>query len=117
MFKKNEKNEKISPSTPQENNEMAPMIIKWYIYLQSKSSKAYEAMHETGFLSLPSRRTLYDYTHSMPLKMGFQIEYVDHLISEARARKMYDKDLSSYEGLLRDEMKIKEDLVYDKTTG
>jgi hypothetical protein len=40
-----------------------PTIIKWCIFLKSKSSKAYKTMRDSGFIHLPSERTLYDYSH------------------------------------------------------
>ena len=40
-----------------------PTIIKWCLFLKSKSSKAYKVMRDSGFLNLPSERTLYDYSH------------------------------------------------------
>ena len=40
-----------------------PTIVKWAIYLRSKSTKAYKTLRDSGFIHLPSERTLYDYTH------------------------------------------------------
>jgi hypothetical protein len=40
-----------------------PTIVKWCLYIQSKSPKGYKSLKESGFLSLPSERTLYDYSH------------------------------------------------------
>ena len=40
-----------------------PTIIKWCIYLRRKSPKGYKSLKESGFLSLHSQRTLYDYSH------------------------------------------------------
>ena len=40
-----------------------PTVIKWALYIQSKSAKAYDTLRESGFVNLPSRRTLYDYSH------------------------------------------------------
>ena len=39
------------------------MIIKWCIFLKSKSSSTYDALRKSGFVTLPSDRTLFDYTH------------------------------------------------------
>jgi hypothetical protein len=40
-----------------------PTVIKWCIYLRSKSPKGYKTIKDGGFLSLPSERTLFDYSH------------------------------------------------------
>lgn len=40
-----------------------PTIIKWCLYLQSKSPKCFKTLRESGFIKLPSERTLYDYSH------------------------------------------------------
>ena len=40
-----------------------PMIIKWCLYVKSKSPKAYKTLKESQFMNLPSERTLYDYSH------------------------------------------------------
>jgi hypothetical protein len=42
-----------------------PSIIRWCLFLRSKSAKAYDGMR--AYLPLPSNRTLFDYTH-----------YIDH---------------------------------------
>ena len=40
-----------------------PMMIKWCIYLHHQSSKAYEALRDSGCIQLPSSRTVRDYTN------------------------------------------------------
>lgn len=40
-----------------------PMIIKWCLYIRSKSAEAYNYVRDTGFIKLPSARTLFDYSH------------------------------------------------------
>ena len=37
-------------------------MVKWYLYLRHKSSKAYEILRDSGCVSLPSQHTLHDYT-------------------------------------------------------
>ena len=46
-----------------------PLFIRWCLNLSRVSPKAYEIMRESG-ISLPTRRTLSDYTHWM--SEGFQ---------------------------------------------
>ena len=40
-----------------------PMIIRFCISLAAKSASAYDELRNTGILTLPSRRTLRDYTN------------------------------------------------------
>ncbi len=92
-----------------------PLMVKWCLYLRHKSSGAYELLRDTGCISLPSQRTLRDYTHYVNAAVGFSDE-VD--IQLGRAAKIdsceqYQKCVV----ILMDEMYIKEELVYDKHTG
>jgi len=43
-----------------------PLVIKWSLYLRHLSGKAYELLRKTGYIKLPSQRTLHDYTHYIP---------------------------------------------------
>ena len=61
---------------------------------------------------LPSERTLRDYTHFIKGHAGFSAELNAQLIKEANI--CADKD--RYVVLIWDEMKIKDDLVFDKHT-
>ncbi|XP_033739584.1 uncharacterized protein LOC117326894 [Pecten maximus] len=96
-----------------------PMIIKWCLYLRHRSAKAYEAMRDGGFINLPSARTLFDYSHYTKSTIGYSTDVVKVLKEEASKRNMYSEDESwrGYVGVLFDELKIKEDLVYDKHSG
>ena len=47
------------------------------------SSKTYDIIRDSGFISLPSRRTLRDYTHWMKMRPGFNAEVINHLRKEA----------------------------------
>lgn len=52
-----------------------PLVIKWSLYLRHLSGKAYdEVLQKTGCIKLPSQRTLRDYTHYIPLTIGFSAE-------------------------------------------
>ena len=96
-----------------------PMIIRWCLYIRSKSEKAYEAMRESGFINLPSNRTLFDYSHFLTNQLGFQADVFRAAYSQAKSCGLYD-ETSPWKcnvGLLFDEIKIKEDLVYDKHSG
>ncbi|KAH3783283.1 hypothetical protein DPMN_161218 [Dreissena polymorpha] len=49
--------------------------------------------------------------------MGHQADVLGLLKEEAVKRHLYDTEWRNYVGLLFDEIKINEDLVYDKHTG
>ena len=87
-----------------------PALIKWCLHLKFKSSSAYHALRNTGVLTLPSERTLRDYTHWVEGEAGFQASVNRQLIEEANVREEKDK----YVALVFDEMKVREDLVFDK---
>ena len=89
-----------------------PFIIKWCIYLQYKSSSAYEALRSTGVIKLPSGRTLRDYKHFAPPVTGFSSEYDKQLLDLAKKSGV----LSKHVGIMIDEMYVK-GLVFDKHTG
>ena len=48
-----------------------PTMIKWCLNLKLLSSSAYSAMRTSGFLTLPSERTLRDYVHYFQSRPGF----------------------------------------------
>ena len=92
-----------------------PTMIRWCLYLKSKSAKAYEGVR--SYLSLPSTRTLYDYSHYMEHRLGVNPKVVEQLINSASKMGCYEKKHCGYVGILHDEIKIKSDLVYNKSTG
>ena len=87
-----------------------PTLIKWCLHLKYKSASAYHALRSTGCLTLPSERTLRDYTHWAKVDVGFSAEANERIIHEACIKEEKDK----YVVLVFDEMKIREDLVFDK---
>ncbi len=91
-----------------------PTMIKWCLNLKLLSSAAYHSMRTSGFMKLPSERTLRDYTHFFKSKSGFQVEVDQMLKKEAQLDSI--PDWKKYVVLLFDEMKVKESLVYDKHT-
>ena len=56
-----------------------PMMIRWCLYLRHHSGQAYEALRDSGVISLPSQRTLRDYTHCVQACSGFSAEVDEHL--------------------------------------
>ena len=61
------------------------------------------------------RRTLRDYVHFYQAKPGFQKETNDHLIAEAKVESL--SEVEKHVVLLVDEMKVREDIVFDKNSG
>ena len=89
-----------------------PTMVRWCLNLKLLSSAAYHSLRTSGFIKLPSERTLRDYTQFFKSKSGFQAEVDQMLKKEAQLDKLPDH--KKYVVLLFDEMKVKESLVYDK---
>lgn len=89
-----------------------PAMIKWCLSLKLLSSSTYHALRSSGVLVLPSERTLRDYTHWIEADSGFVDEVDDQLRTEVKIDTL--KEYQKHICLLFDEVKIREDLVYDK---
>jgi len=95
-----------------------PSIIRYCLSLVAKSSSAYEDLRYnektgTGVLILPSKRRLRDYKNYIRPERGFNSCIIKELI-----RKTADfSEAEKYVVMLFDEMKIQENLVWDKHTG
>ena len=96
------------------NMKWHPMIIKWCLFMKSKSSSTYDAVRKAGFIHLPSERTLQDYTNIFTRGTGFHNDIICHLGQEVNDLTMKHERIV---GILHDEMKIRSDLVYDKKSG
>lgn len=92
-----------------------PLMIKWYLYLHHQSSKAYEALRDSGVISLPSQQILRDYSNCVKAKPGFSYDVDLQLMKAGNVESC--PQWHKLVVLLLDEMYIKEDLVYDKHTG
>ena len=79
------------------------------------SSSAYHGARTAGFIKLPSERTLRDYTHYFKSQTGFQREVNEQVLKESKVDQLQEN--RKYCALFLDEMKVKENLVYDKYTG
>ena len=66
-----------------------PLFVRWCLNLSRVSPKAYEIMRESG-MSLPTRRTLNDYTHWVSAKPGFSCEVDEFLRMEAKVDELED---------------------------
>ncbi len=89
-----------------------PALIKWCLSLKMLSSSSYRALRSSGVLVLPSERTLRDYTHWMESGAGFSDSVDRALLKEAKIDSV--ADFQKHVCLVFDEVRIKEDLVYDK---
>ena len=93
-----------------------PTIIKWCLNLKLLSSSAYHAMKTSGFVKLPSERTLRDYTNYIKEKPGsFHPEVLKMLQEEAKIESIPES--KRFVVIVLDEMKIKESIAYNKHTG
>ena len=89
-----------------------PMLIRWCLNLKLLSTSAYHSLRTSGFMKLPSERTLRDYTNFFQSKVGFQAETDKMLVEEAELKGL--PEWKRYVVLLFDEMKLSGSLVYDK---
>ena len=92
-----------------------PVIIKWCLNLKLLSSASYHALRSSGFIKLPSDRTLRDYTHYFKNKTGFQDEVNKQLLNEVSLQSLPDS--RKFVAVLVDEMKVKEGLIFNKHSG
>ena len=81
-----------------------PLMIKWCLNLKLISSAAYHTVQTSGFLRLPSERTLRDYTHYFKSQAGFLPDLNEQLQNEAGIDSLPES--KRYVALLIDEMKI-----------
>ena len=95
-----------------------PMIIKLCLALAAKSSSAYSELRydsekESGVLVLLGLRTLRDYRNYTRPTRGFNPKVVWDLKGKTKEFSEQER----YVTILLDEMKIQDDLVWDKHTG
>lgn len=90
-------------------------MIKWCLYLRHFSSKAYNAIRDSGCVVLPSQRTLRDYSSAIKAEAGFSPEVDGQLLQAAQLQTMPASHKLIV--ILLDEMYIREELVYDKHSG
>ena len=88
-----------------------PQFIRFCLSLQAKSSSAYDELSEV--LVLPSQRCLRNYKHTFKARPGIVKENVNKLASLTSDFG----GIQQYIGIIFDEMKIRNDLVFDKMSG
>ena len=54
--------EQLKAKDPRRQIRWHPALVKWCLHLKFKSTSAYHALRSTAVLTLPSERTLFDYT-------------------------------------------------------
>ena len=94
------------------------MIINFCLSLAAKSPSTYsdlrfDGKNNSGFLILPSLRTLRDYKNYIRPQRGFNPEVVNELAKKTELFSAPERFVT----ILFDEMKVQEDLVWDKHTG
>ena len=95
-----------------------PTLIRYCLSLAAKSPAAYDQIrydekNSNGFLILPSRRRLRDYKNYITPQRGFNKEVIKELIKKIE----HFSELEKFMIILMDEMKIQENLVWNKHTG
>lgn len=110
-----EEQQKASSGKKGRQNRWHPLMLKWCLNLQLLSGVSYHTLRTSGFIVLPSERTLRDFTHFYKCGVGFSEELNSQLRRQSRIDTLPES--RRYISLIIDEMKIKEDLVYDKNTG
>lgn len=92
-----------------------PLMIRWCLNLKLLSSAAYHCVRTSGMVTLPSERTLRDYSNYIQTRSGFQNEVVEQLRGEAKIETLSGPQ--KHVSVLLDEMTVKESLVYNKFNG
>ena len=66
-----------------------PLFIRWAlnIMLYMSSPKTYDVIQESGVLTLPSKRTLRDFTHWFQSGVGYQNEVFQQLYEDFNVSK------------------------------
>ena len=90
-----------------------PMIIRFCLLIASKSASAYNKLRSSNVLTLPSLRTLRDYKNVIRPTTGFNIEVYKELCKTTETLKSFQR----FAVLSFDEMKIQQNLVFDKHAG
>ena len=92
-----------------------PLIIRWCLGIYHSSPSVYEFLKRSSFLKLPHKSTLLDYSIYTNPHAGFNPDVLRKLYEEANVQSL--EDHSKNVSILFDEMKIKSELVYNKSSG
>eukprot|EP00111_Clytia_hemisphaerica_P004585 TCONS_00013167-protein len=94
-----------------------PLIVRWCLSIYHKSPAAYKqiANSKNNFLKLPHVNTIKRYTNFTKPTSGFNPDIIKRLVIDSNLEKL--DDLKRNVVILFDEMKIKADLIYSRSTG
>ena len=90
-----------------------PMMIRYALHLHLRSPSAYRALKESLVITLPSERTLRDYSNLVHPSVGFNKSVFDGLKHESSKLK----GIGKYVVFMFDEVSVKDELVFDKNIG
>ena len=79
-----------------------PLMVRWCLYLQHTSGRAYDMLRESGVIRLPSQRTLRDYTYFTKTTAGYSDDIDKQLMDAAKINSCPERE--KYVILLMDEM-------------
>ncbi|KAK3916887.1 Ribosome maturation factor RimP [Frankliniella fusca] len=94
-----------------------PAMIRFALSVFMKSPAAYGAVYDSGLLTLPSRRILFDYIHFKPVHDGIDYDILESVSRKVESMVQSGEDYKKYHVLMCDEMYISKNLVYKKATG
>ena len=89
-------------------------VLKWCLRLYTRSHSLYSDLRESGFLKLPSGRTLSDYKNFCSSKSGWQTSVLGGMRYAFESQGI--NDVGKMGGLFFDEVKIKEGLLFDPSS-
>lgn len=92
-----------------------PLMIKWCIALQSKSTAAYNMIRQSGFLNLPTLRTIRNYSNFAEECAGFNAKVLQFVASDIKIDEIDDHQRNI--ALLFDEVKLKSGIAFSRRTG
>ncbi len=90
-----------------------PQVIRLALSIHCKSPSAYRELRESGALILPSERVLRDYKNYFKPGAGISKENIEEL----KDKTSEHTGIQKYVAVIMDEMKLQENLVFDKTSG
>ncbi|KAK3916147.1 Transposable element P transposase [Frankliniella fusca] len=93
-----------------------PTLIRLALSLYLKAPGAYKDLQESGFIALPSARTLFDYSHVTKIEPGVNSHVLDILVKQVKDIESV-RSQPQYHVLMGDEIHISKNLVLLKSTG
>lgn len=91
-----------------------PTLIRMALSLYLKAPGAYKELCESGFVKLPTARTLFDYSHVTKVQPGIDETVLEFVSKRATSE---DNPHKQYHVLMADEMHISKNIVLLKSTG